>query len=129
MILLTKLLFTGLILYFVIILFFDRFDTYPNSSDSILFKLYLFLFVFMLQFTVSVTSNLYCTEQHSLSYIVDTALSSSLCGVVAYDIHIDLIYQGFYKNYDVYQRALMLVMLIILFITTLKLLQVLFTNN
>jgi hypothetical protein len=59
---------------------------------------------------------------------MDTAINNALLAVIAYDIYNDLIYEGFYEKYTPFQRIAVLVLLILAFITTVKLLQLLLTQ-
>ena len=59
---------------------------------------------------------------------METAINNALLAVIAYDVYNDLIYEKFYSGYNKYQKISVLVLLILAFITTVKLLQLLLTQ-
>ena len=125
MILLLRLLFTGIVLFFFVAFFIENFD---DRKNSIIYKLYLFTFIFLLQVILNVFNNIFNKEKITVNSIMDTAINNALLAVIAYDVYNDLIYDGFYKGYNTYQKISVLVLLILAFITTVKLLQLLLTQ-
>ena len=63
------------------------------------------------------------------SEIVDVSINDGLLSVIAFDIYKDMILQGKYDGYSKSLRSLVLVLLIIAFITSINILQILFTKN
>jgi hypothetical protein len=61
--------------------------------------------------------------------IVDISINDGLLSVIAFDIYKDMILQGKYEGYSKSLRSLVLVLLIIAFITSINILQMLFTKN
>lgn len=125
MILLLRLIFTGIVLFFFVAFFLENFD---DRKNSIIYKLYLFTFIFLLQVILNVFNNIFNKEKITVNSIMDTAINNALLAVIAYDVYNDLIYEGFYEKYTQYQRIAVLVLLILAFITTVKLLQLLLTQ-
>ena len=125
MILLLRLIFTGIALFFFVALFLENFD---DRRNSIVYKLYLFTFIFLLQIVLNVFNNIFNKEKITLNSIMETAINNALLSVIAFDVYNDLIYEGFYNGYNSYQKIAALVLLILAFITTVKLLQLLLTQ-
>jgi hypothetical protein len=125
MILLLRLIFTGIVLFFFVAFFLENID---DRKNSIIYKLYLFIFIFLLQVILNVFNNIFNKEKITINSIMDTAINNALLAVIAYDVYNDLIYEGFYKGYSPYQKIVVLVLLILAFITTVKLLQLLLTQ-
>jgi hypothetical protein len=125
MILLLRLIFTGIALFFFVALFLENFD---DRRNSIVYKLYLFTFIFLLQIVLNVFNNIFNKEKISLNSIMETAINNALLSVIAFDVYNDLVYNGFYKGYNTSQKIASLVLLILAFITTVKMLQLLLTQ-
>ena len=125
MILLLRLIFTGIALFFFVAFFLENFD---DRRNSIIYKLYLFTFIFLLQVILNVFNNIFNKEKITINSIMETAINNALLAVIAFDIYNDLIYDGFYKKYNGYQKISVLVLLILAFITTVKMLQLLLTQ-
>ena len=125
MILLLRLIFTGIALLFFVALFLENFD---DRQNSIVYKLYLFTFIFLLQIVLNVFNNIFNKEKITLNSIMETSINNALLAVIAFDVYNDLIYEGFYKGYNSYQKIATLVLLILAFITTVKMLQLLLTQ-
>lgn len=125
MILLLRLIFTGIALFFFVALFLENFD---DRRNSIVYKLYLFTFIFLLQIVLNVFNNIFNKDKITLNSIMETAINNALLAVIAFDVYNDLIYEGFYKGYNSYQKIATLVLLILAFITTVKMLQLLLTQ-
>jgi hypothetical protein len=125
MILLLRLLFTGILLFFYIAFFLENFN---DDNNSIIYKLYLFAFVFLLQIILNIFDNVFNKEKITLNSIMDTAVNNALLAVIAFDVYHDLIYKKFYEGYTHYQKITVIVLLILTFITTVKMLQLLLTQ-
>jgi hypothetical protein len=125
MILLLRLIFTGIALFFFVALFLENFD---DRKNSIVYKLYLFTFIFLLQIVLNVFNNIFNKEKITLNSIMETAINNALLAVIAFDVYNDLVFEGFYKGFNIYQKIATLVLLILAFITTVKMLQLLLTQ-
>jgi hypothetical protein len=125
MILLLRMIFTGIALFFFTLFFLEN---YENRNNAIIYKLYLFAFVFLLQVMLNVFNNLFNGDKITLNYIMDTAVSNALLAVIAFDVYGDLTYQNIITVENTHQRIAILVLLMIGFITTVKLLQLLLTQ-
>jgi hypothetical protein len=125
MILLFRLIFTAIALFFFVALFLENFD---DRRNSIVYKLYLFTFIFLLQVILNIFNNIFNKEKITVNSIMETAINNALLAVIAFDVYNDLIYEGFYKGYNQYQKIATLVLLILAFIVTVKMLQLLLTQ-
>ena len=63
------------------------------------------------------------------SEIVDVSINDGLLSVIAFDIYKDMISQGKYEGYSKSLKSLVLVLLILAFITSIKLLHLLFSRS
>ena len=99
-----------------------------DTNNSIIYKLYLFTFIFLLQVILNIFNNIFNKEKLSVNSIMDTGINNALLAVIAFDVHKDLILSKFYDGYNKYQRISALILLILVFITTVKLLQLLLTQ-
>ena len=125
MILLLRIIFTGIALFFFTALFLENFD---NRDNAIVYKLYLFTFVFLLQIILNIFNNLFNKDKITLNSIMDTAVNNALLAVIAFDVYGDLTYQKILNFNNKYQQIAVLILLILGFITTIKLLQLLLTQ-
>jgi len=124
--LLIKLLALGILLFAFVLVVLDNFD---NRQNALAYKIYMFVFVFFVMITLGILDNVYSHSDLKLNHIVDNSINYGIISVLAYDVFNDQIYNGFYKNYNNYQRIMTLVILIIGFITSIKLLQLLFDSK
>jgi hypothetical protein len=126
MILLLRIIFTAIALFFFTAFFLENFN---DRNNAIVYKLYLFTFVFLLQIILNVFNNLFNKDKITLNSIMDTAVNNALLAVIAFDVYGDLTYQNILPSKDnKYHNITILVLLIIAFITTVKLLQLLLTQ-
>jgi hypothetical protein len=125
MILLLRMIITGIALFFFTLFFLLNFN---DRNNAIVYKLYLFTFVFLLQVILNIFNNLFNGEKITLNYIMDTAVNNALLAVIAFDVYGDLTYQNIFVFQNIYQQVALLVILILGFITTVKLLQLLLTQ-
>jgi hypothetical protein len=126
--LITRLLITGFTLFIFLYYLID--DDKVNFVDSILLnKLYIFLFVFIIEFILNIFHKIYMNSSTTTTEIVDISINDGLLSVIAFDIYKDMILQGKYEGYSKSLRSLVLVLLIIAFITSINILQMLFTKN
>lgn len=126
MLVLARLLFIGVSLFMFINLFLSDFE---DKKNAISYKIYLFLFVFVLNFMFQIFSNLIYHVKNSIDEIIESSINNALLSVVAFSIYGDLSYNGFFNQYDHSQKSLILILLIIGFITTIKILELLITSN
>ena len=69
------------------------------------------------------------TTQLDINIAIEQSVRDALIAVIAYDIYNDLVYNNFYSNYDPHQKIIILTILIICFLTTIKLFELLITLN
>lgn len=125
MILLLRMIFTGIALFFLILFFLENFD---ERNNAIIYKLYIFTFVFLLQVILNIFNNLFNGDKITLNYIMDTAVNNALLAIIAFDVYGDLTYKKVLNFQNKYQQIAILVLLILGFIATIKLLQLLLTQ-
>ena len=127
MILITRLLITGFTLFLFLYYYID--DNKTVFIDNVLLnKLYIFLFVFIIQFILTIFHKIYMDPQTTTSEIVDISINDALLSVIAFDIYKDSILQGKYDGYSKSLKCLVLVLLIIAFIASIRLLHLLFIS-
>ena len=126
MLILARLIFMAFTLYMFISIFLDNFD---DRKNAIPYKIYLFLFVFIVQFLFQVFSNILSASKIPISELIESAISNALIAVIAFDIYNDLVYDKFFRTYNNQQKTLIIVLLIIGFMTTIKILQLLINSN
>jgi hypothetical protein len=125
MILLFRILFTAIFLFFFITVFLENFQ---DRDNAIVYKLYIFTFVFILQIILNIFNNIFNKDKITLNSIMDTAVNNALLAVIAFDIYGDLTYQKIINLNNKHQSVFALVLLIVGLITTVKLLQLLLTQ-
>ena len=127
MLVLIKLVFMAVTLFMFINLFLYDFE---NKKNAISYKIYLFLFVFIINFMFQIFINLINGIKISMNNLIESSINYSLLAVIAFDVYGDLNYNGFFNNYEDHnQKTLILILLIIGFITTIKVLELLITSN
>lgn len=126
MLVLAKLVFIAVSLFMFINLFLTDFD---DKKNAISYKIYLFLFVFVLNFMFQIFANLINHIKISIDELIEMSINNALLSVVAYSVYDDLSYNGFFNQYTHYQKSLILILLIIGFITTIKILELLISSN
>lgn len=125
MLVIVRLLILAITLYMFISLFLDNFE---DRHNAIAYKIYLFLFVFIIQFLFQIFTNLIHSQKINIDEIVETAINNALLSVIAYDVYNDLVYNNYFKTYNSQQKILILILLIIGFMTAIKFLQLLISN-
>jgi len=125
MILLLRIIFTAIALFFFVLFMLKNFD---DRHNAIVYKVYLFVFIFTLQIILNIFNNLFDKQKLSLNSIMETAVNNALLAVIAYDIYGDLLFNGHFNNYNEKQKILVLVILVIGLITTVKLLELLLSQ-
>jgi hypothetical protein len=126
MIILSKLLFIAVSLFMFINLFLTELD---DKKNRISYKIYLFLFIFILNFMFQIFSNLLSDITISINELIEMSINNALLAVVAFSIYIDLVDNNIFPTEFLYQKSLVLILLIIGFITTIKILELLISSN
>jgi hypothetical protein len=126
MLVLAKLVFMAVALFMFINLFLSDFE---DKKNAISYKIYLFLFVFVLNFMFHIFGNLINNKKISMVELIESSINNSLLAVIAYGVYGDLINDGFYKDYSHSQKTMILILLIIGFIATIKILELLISSN
>ncbi len=125
MLLLTRLLIIGISLFLFLIYVLKNFDT---NNDAIFNKIYIFGFVFFIQIIINLLSNMFSTIKTNLDEIINLSINNALLAVIAFDVFGDLERNGNYTTFTKEHKAFILVLLIIAFITSIRLIQMLFEN-
>jgi hypothetical protein len=126
MTILIRLFITGIALFFYLSMFLPNFD---DRSNAIPYKLYMFLFVFIIQFMLYFLTNATSSNKSSLNQIIESSINNALLAVIAYDVYNDLYFNKIFINMNEHQRIISLVLLIVGFMTMVKIIQLLITNN
>lgn len=126
MLVLVRLVVIAISLFMFINLFLSDFD---DKKNAISYKIYLFLFVFVLNFMFQIFANLINHIKISMDELIEMSINNALLSVVAFSIYDDLSYNGFFNQYSHHQRSLILILLIIGFMTTIKILELLIGSN
>ncbi len=122
---LIKLLITAFALYFYLNNFMENIN---DREYAIPHKIYLFIFIFILQFLVSFITNVRSKEKITVGEIVQDSVNNALLSVVAFDVYNDLIYLKYYQGLSSRQQIMVLILLIIGFMVSVKILELLITN-
>jgi len=126
MFVIAKLLFMAITLYMFVSLFLDNFD---DRQNAISYKIYLFLFIFIMQFLFQIFTNIINSNKIAVNEIIETSINNALLAIIAFDIYNDLVYNNFFRTYNHQQKILILILLIIGFMTTIKILELLISSN
>lgn len=126
MLVLARLVFIAASLFMFINLFLSDFE---DRKNAISYKIYLFLFIFVLNFMFQVFANLINKIKISMTEVIEMSINNALLSVVAFGIYDDLSYNGFFNQYSHNQKSLILILLIIGFIATIKILELLIASN
>lgn len=126
MIVLARLVFIAVSLFMFINLFLSDFE---DKKNAISYKIYLFLFIFVLNFMFQIFANLINGVKISMDEVIESSINNGLIAVIAFGIYGDLSENGFFNQYNKNQKSLILILLIIGFITTIKVLELLITSN
>jgi hypothetical protein len=125
MLLLARLLIIGISLFLFLIYVLNNFDT----KDNVIFnKIYIFAFIFFIQIITNIISNIFSNTKIPLDEIINLSINNALLGVVAFDIFGNLEDSGHYLTFTKEHKAFILVLLILAFITSIRLIQMLFEN-
>ena len=126
MLVIARLLFIAITLYMFVSLFLNNFN---DRNNAIIYKIYLFLFIFIMNFLFQIFSNLIQTRKFVINEIIETSINNALLAIIAFDVYGDLAYNNFFSKYTDQQRILVLILLIIGFMTGIKILQLLISSN
>lgn len=126
MIVLAKLVFMAIALFMFVNLFLSDFE---EKKNAISYKIYLFLFVFILNFMFQIFANLINNKKISMVELIESSINNSLLAVIAFSVYGDLCNDGFFRDYNQSQKTMILILLIIGFITTIKILELLISSN
>lgn len=102
---------------------------FMDRKNSINYKIYLFLFMFIINFMFQFFSNLINHNKILVNDLIVSSVSISLITVIAFDIYYDLSYDGFFETFNNQQHIMMLILLIIGFISTITILEILILSN
>lgn len=126
MLVLVRLLIMAVTLYMFVSLFLDNFD---DRKNAIAYKIYLFLFVFIIQFLFQIFANLINSKKIIMDELIETSINNALLAIISFDVYNDLVYNNFFRSYTKQQKILILILLIIGFMTAIKFLQLLISSN
>ena len=126
MIILTRLLFIAIALYLFLNFFLDD---YNNKNNIFINKIYLFLFVFIVYFLFQFFTSLFSTNEITINVLIETSINNAILAIIAFDINDNLLQNNYFTNFSNHQKILMLILLIVGFMTVIKLLQLLISNN
>ena len=101
----------------------------PDDRENIIMnKIYLFLFVFIINF-ISSFINYLLSSTYSFNDVIVFSVNNALVSIIAYDVYNDLVYNEYFKNYSHHQKSVILILLMIAFMTIIKLIQIIITYN
>lgn len=126
MLVIARLLTLAIVLYMFVSLFLENFD---DRHNAIAYKIYLFLFVFIIQFLFQIFANLINSKKIAVDEIIETSINNALLAIIAFDVYNDLVYNNYFRLYTHQQKILILILLIIGFMTVIKFLQLLISSN
>lgn len=126
MLVLARLVFIAVVLFMFINLFLFDFQ---DKSNYIAYKIYLFLFIFVLNFMFQIFANLISHVKISINELIESSINNALLSVIAYGLYTDLYLNGFFTRYSHQEQSLILILLIIGFMTTIKILELLISSN
>ena len=126
MYILGNLILLGIILYLFIGLFLEDFD---NRSNAISYKIYIFLFIFILYFKFQIFNNLVYYKTINFSKIIEVSINNAILAIIAFDIFNDLSYNKFFDTFSREQKILVLILLIIGFMATIKILELMISSD
>lgn len=121
-----RLFVVAIFIYMFFSLFLNNFD---DRKSAIKNKIYLFLFVFMVNFLFQFFLIIVNNKKIRLDLLVETSVNNSLLAVIAFDVYNDLSYNGLFNLYDEEQKKLILILLIVGFMAVVKILQLLISYN
>lgn len=126
MIVLVRLLYISIALYMFLNYFLNN---YEDKNNIFINKIYLFLFVFMTYFIFQFFIGLFGTNELNISVLIESAINNAILAIIAFDIYNNMTSIGYFYNYTDQQKILMLILLIVGFMTVIKLIQLLISSN
>lgn len=99
-----------------------------DRENAIMNKIYLFIFVFIINF-ISSFINYLLSSTYSFNDVIIFSVNNALISIIAYDVYNDLTYNDYFKNYSHHQKSVILILLMIAFMTIIKLIQIIITYN
>jgi hypothetical protein len=101
-----------------------------ENSDDIMNKFYTFFFVFLFQFCMMALESVLAKESFNMANIIDVCVKYGLLSVIAYDTYGDLRRKHvvFFNNLTIYQKTLVLSLMIVAFVTVVRVVQMLITQ-
>ncbi len=126
MMILIRLALLAIALYMYVSFFLVNAD---KDENAILYKIYMFLFIFLFNFLFQFFSHINSATKCSINDFIENSINHALIAVIAFDVYNDLTHVGFYKEYDTQQKNLMLVLLIVGFMSAIKIIELLIYNN
>lgn len=85
--------------------------------------------MFVFNFMFEIFANLINSIKINVSEVIESSVNNALLAVIAFGLYGDLSYNGFFDNYTNNQKSLILILMIVGFITTIKILELLITSN
>ena len=85
--------------------------------------------MFFIQIIISFVNSLFTNEVISYPELIDVSITNALLTVIAYDVYEDLIYKEYISKLSNSQKNLVLVFLVIGFLVSIRLVQMLFYTN
>jgi hypothetical protein len=116
-------IFISLYVYFTFFL-----TNVDQRENAIMNKMFIFIFIFIINFITSFINYL-LTPDLSFDDVIDLSVSNAIVCIIAFDVYDDLTYNDYFKNYSNHQKSVILIMMMIAFITVIKLIQVILTYN
>jgi hypothetical protein len=126
MTILIRLFITGIALFFYLSIFLPHLG---DKSNAISYKIYMFLFIFILQFLLYFVTNRALANKNTINQLVESSINNALLAVIAFDVYRDLDADNMYNGMNEHQKIISLVLLIVGFMATVKIVQLLLTNN
>jgi hypothetical protein len=126
MFVIARLILTAIVLFMFISLFLDDFE---DRHNAISYKIYLFLFIFIINFLFQFFTNLVYSKKIIISEFIEVSINNSLIAVIAFDVYNDLAISNYFAKYNRDQKILVMVLLIVGFMATIKILELLISAN
>lgn len=126
MFLLGRLIYISVLLFILFVLFLNNFD---NKHNILSYKIYLFLFVFIINFLYTFFANLFNQKKINIKELIRVSVDYALISVISFSVYNDLEINNTFINFTHEQKILILVLLIIGFITTIKILELIISSN
>ena len=99
-----------------------------ENNGMFLNKLYTFFFVFLIQFVINVLNDLIEKKNTSIGDNIDICIKKSLIAVIAYDTFTEMDCKKYFESFNANQKSIVITLLIVCFISTIQILQLLVVN-